>query len=165
MDELDESDFTERQRAYVQLRVRGHSPRSAGKLIGTSSYALEQWMKTPRGQELWKEETLYAQGAARLSRETITDGFLEAAEMAKTLRDPSSMVQAYRELGRMHGMYEADKKELILHGHIEITRRELIELSDAELISLMEKGRVIDGDFKKIGQAVPVHQPEESEGS
>jgi len=73
-----------------------------------------------------------------ISRETVMEGFQEAYEMAKSSNNPGAMTGANRELGKMCGYYEPDKKKIEISqtegmGHF----RYLESLSDEVLMEML----------------------------
>jgi phage terminase small subunit len=76
----------------------------------------------------------------RVTREDVIQRFLEAFELAKEEREPSAMVAAAKELGRMLGMYAPARVEAVV-GLEELTARGRYErMTDAELLALVDVG-------------------------
>ena len=84
-----------------------------------------------------------AADAARLSiqREDVLNGLLQAAEMAKLQCDPAGMVAAWKQVGHLMGYYSPAriKVDVSVAGSLEMKR--LSQLSDAELIKMIEEGQ------------------------
>jgi hypothetical protein len=80
--------------------------------------------------------------AARLgvTREGVIQRFLEAFELAKEEREPSAMVAAARELGRMLGMYAPARVEAVVDLEGLAIRGQYERMTDAELLALVEAG-------------------------
>lgn len=92
-----------------------------------------------------RAETVKATG---ISKEDIAQGLLEAALLAKTMADPSAMVRAYSELGKMLGHYAPEKK-ILEHEMGSKTLEAMRALPDAQLAQLA-KGRVIEGEVLHV---------------
>ena len=73
-----------------------------------------------------------------ISRDNVLEGFQEAYEMAKSSNNPGAMTGANRELGKMCGYYEPDKKKIEVSqtGGIQYLRH-LESLSDEELFAML----------------------------
>jgi len=73
----------------------------------------------------------------KISRENVLEGFQEAYEIAKDNNNPGAMTGACRELGKMCGYYEPDKKQIEVNqtekGHL----RYLESLSDEVLMEML----------------------------
>jgi phage terminase small subunit len=142
-DEL-KDEFTPKQREYVAYRVRGMTPYAAAKAIGdpTHSYYLERWLNGPKGQKLLTEMEATATIARPVPRAVVVDNLLEATEMARAARDPMGMIAANREIGRMFGYYEPERKEFLIAESIEVVQREIRSLSDNALLQIVNRKRL-----------------------
>ena len=88
-------------------------------------------------------QTRQAADATRLSiqREDVLNGLVEAATMAKLQCDPAGMVAAWKQVGHLMGYFSPEriKVDVNVAGSLEMGR--LNQLSDAELIKMIEAGR------------------------
>jgi hypothetical protein len=85
-----------------------------------------------------------------LSKSDVMTGMLDAVEAAATA---SELVMAWRELGKLIGAYEPERRILEIHDY---TEEDLKTLSDDDLVKL-SGGRMrdaIDGEFREIEGAV-----------
>lgn len=84
-----------------------------------------------------------AADATRLSiqREDVLNGLVEAAAMAKLQCDPAGMVAAWKQVGQLMGYYSPEriKVDVSVAGSLEMGR--LNQLSDAELLKIIEAGQ------------------------
>ena len=82
--------------------------------------------------------------AAQMTRKKVMDGFLDAIDMARVQGDPATMVSGWREVGKMCGLYEPEKKTL----DVNITAKRVIEkletLSTEELYEFIAEGEYTD---------------------
>ena len=84
------------------------------------------------------------------------DGMLEAIDLARILEKPTAMISGWKEVGRMCGFYEPDRKEITLNVQGAQLEKELKSLPREELYRLMEQhgqsldsiieGEVVNGD-------------------
>ena len=91
--------------------------------------------------------------AAQMDRKKVMAGFLEAIEIAKIQGDGGVMVAGWREVGRMCGLYEPEKKTL----DVNISAKRMIDkletLSTEELFELADESSAIDGEFTELPPA------------
>lgn len=79
-------------------------------------------------------------------------GLLEAVEMAKDQRQPGGMISGWKEIGRMCGFYEPEKREIRLSVNgqqlIEemktIPREKLLELASQQEDALEAEFEIVD---------------------
>lgn len=81
---------------------------------------------------------------ADLKRKDVVDGLLEAVEMARMIGDPNAMISAYRELARLCGLYEPEKKQ------IDISVSGGTRVNQIENLSDIELERIIQGEAQLI---------------
>ena len=92
--------------------------------------------------------------AAQMDRKKVMAGFLEAIDMAKIQGDTGVMVAGWREVGRMCGLYEPEKKTI----DVNITAKRMIEkletMTTEELFELAkeseEHDQAIDAEFTEL---------------
>ena len=134
--------LTEKQRLYALARAKGESVANAMAIAGYNeqqSYGYRM-DKMPNIQRLIEQErSLYAE-AAQMDRKRVIDLQLEAYEMAKTMAEPSTMVAAAREIGKICGLYEPKKVELTVNGSVQHEIHRFEAMSDAELLQVLAQG-------------------------
>lgn len=134
--------LTEKQKAYAVARARGDSVPNAMAIAGYNEqvsygYRLD---KMPNVQALIrKEQALYAE-AAQVDRKKVIDMQMEAYEMARTMAEPSTMVAAAREIGKICGLYEPKKVEVSINGTVQHEIHRFEAMSDAELLQVLAQG-------------------------
>lgn len=135
--------LTEKQKAYAVARARGETVPNAMAQAGYNEqpsygYRLD---KMPNVQALIRQEqALYAE-AAQMTRKKVIDMQLEAYEMAKTMAEPSTMVAAAREIGKICGLYEPKKVEINVSGQVQHEIHRFEAMSDAELLEVLAQGQ------------------------
>jgi phage terminase small subunit len=147
------------QRRYVEARLQGLPIVAAAKAAGlehanSHAHRLERSPKVRKAiKYLIKDSTANVE---ELTKSDVMTGMLDAVEAAATA---SELVMAWRELGKLIGAYEPEKKILEIHDY---TRDELKTLSEEELLKLSggKYADVIDGEFEEIRQS---HLPAEIE--
>lgn len=135
-----------RQLAYAQIRARGVERQQSAVLAGYAD-ADNAGVQVEESHDVQAEiERLRAETAvnAGVTKEMVAEGLKDAAELAKQMADPSGMVAAWRELGKLLGFYAPAVKKLEKGINKHDLLRAMDELSDAELLQ-MRNGRVVDG--------------------
>ena len=84
-----------------------------------------------------------------VTKEEVVGMLVDAGQMARLVGDPTGLVAAARELGKMLGFYAPEVKKT-LHGLDKGTlKKALEELSDEELHKLAH-AKVIDGESVRV---------------
>ena len=145
--------LNEQQRRFAYEWAQGESLHSAAVRAGYSpnSQMAYRMAKDPAILKIYNQEkALYAE-SCQMTRKKVMDGFLEAADMARTLADPTALVSAFREIGRMAGYYEPVKRTLDINISGNVTMKKLESMGDADLLKLI-KGEVEDVAFEMASQ-------------
>ena len=134
--------LTEKQKLYALARARGESVPNAMAAAGYNEQVSYGYRmdKMPNIQRvIQQEQALYAE-AAQIDRKKVIDMQLEAYEMAKTMAEPSTMVAAAREIGKICGLYEPRKVEVSVNGAIQHEVHRMEAMSDTELLAFLAQG-------------------------
>jgi len=135
------------QRRYVEARLQGLVVSAACRAAGIAPSDGSKYEGHPkvRAALKWcvKESGMKAE---ELSKSDVMTGMLDAVDAAATA---SELVMAWRELGKLIGAYEPEKKVFEIHDY---TRDELKTLSDDELLRLAgsKYADAIDGEFTEV---------------
>ena len=131
--------LTEKQKLFVKLWAQGETILAASLKAGYADHGTYAYrmVRMPNVLALYDAETRAYEEAAGMSRKTVMDMLLESYQAAKTLDEPSSMVSAAREIGRMCGYYEPVrvKHEVSVEGKMLVER--VNALSDEQLIEMI----------------------------
>ena len=139
--------LTIKQRRYVEARMQGLTKHAAARAAGvtdTQSYAYEQ---APTVQEAIRycirEST---KSVEELTKSDVLTGMMDAVAAAST---SAELVMAWREIGKLLGVYEPERKVLEVKDY---TQHELKQLSDKELLQLAGRQMrdVVDGEFHEL---------------
>lgn len=123
------------QKRYVEARLQGlpkyAAARAAGMAESSVPGAVRSWEKSPLVRAairyLIKEST---KSVEELTKNDVLQGMMDAVDSAATA---SELVMAWREVGKLLGSYEPERKILEIHDY---TSDELRELSDRDLLKL-----------------------------
>lgn len=155
--------LTDQQKLFVHYWAEGDSIPNAMKRAGYNdqpSYGYRM-QKMPNIQALYQKYKKEYEEAGRMTKKKVMDMHMEAFEMAKLLAEPSSMVAAAREVGRLCGYYEPTKVNINMNVKGNVTMQSMEKMSDAELIRLIEEGDNLDQDG---GADAPLELTDESGG-
>jgi len=139
--------LTKKQAKYVQHRARGLSREQSAIMAGYSENGGD-----PVAERIEKSETV-SQELARVRAETasnvgitkemVIEMLREAADLAKLQADPTGIVQAAREMGKMLGFYAPEVKKITRDMNKQDLQKLLTELTEDELLRLAN-AKVID---------------------
>lgn len=147
--------LTDMQRMFVRYWAGGETPRTAAIMAGyseTSSAIGWKMSRDPAILAMYREEKKLYEEQAAVTRKEVIDKLREAYDHAKMVDEPSAMVAAAREMGKMCGFYEPEVKITVnLHGDKLVEK--LSSLTDEQLIEIAEKGgELIDGEFARVAE-------------
>lgn len=150
----DDRHLTEMQMMFVRHWAAGETILSASARAGyhdggTYGYRLA---KDPAVIKIYEREKKLYEASCQMTRKKVMDGFLEAAEMARIQADPTALVGAWREVGKMCGYYEPVRKRIDINVNGSVTQK--VERMDDETLLKIIRGEigaeVIDMDLNEI---------------
>jgi phage terminase small subunit len=112
----------------------GYSPKTAREMASEN-------LSKPHISAVLRKRQAQASEELNITREGVIKGLLDAFELAKSERNPASMVSAMATVAKMLGFYspEVKKVELDVQGRVGMGR--MNALSDAELLRIIGAGR------------------------
>lgn len=136
--------LTDMQRQFAIAWASGESIASACIRAGYADDGLGYRLaRMPNVRRLYDSEKAKYEAAAQMTRKKVMDMHLEAFEMARLMAEPSSMVAAAREIGKMCGYYEPVKLQVTHNHQGEVAVRQLNAMSDADLLKLITGGSAL----------------------
>jgi phage terminase small subunit len=138
------------QKRYVEARLQGLNMTAAARAAGVESCAqtsAQNIEKSPKVRAairyLIKESTL---NVNELTKSDVMTGMMDAVEAAATAGE---LVMAWREIGKLLGAYEPERKILEIHDY---SQDELKTLTDKDLLNLAggKLKEVVDAEFQEI---------------
>lgn len=134
--------LTDKQKLFVKFWAEGESISTASVRAGynDSGTMAYRMVKMPNVLQLYHQIKAKYEEASQMSRTKVMDGLLEAAEMAKLMAEPSTMVQAWKTIGQMCGYFAPveHRMKVDVTGNIVVDR--LNGMSDAELLKVITSG-------------------------
>jgi hypothetical protein len=119
------------------------------KQVGVKRSSLRYWEKnSAEFRRAIAIEHARSQQVINMSRKRVLHGLLEAIDLAKDQRQPTGMIAGWKEIGRMCGFYEPERREVKLSVDSQQLVQELQTLSKEKLLELMHTP--IEGDFEVV---------------
>ena len=113
--------------------------------------SLSRWKRTsPDFKQAMAMEYRRSQLAANMNRKTVLNGMLKAIEIAEDARQPSSMITGWKEVARMCGYYEPERREILLSVDSGKLLEQIQTLPKAKLLELWKENEAVDGEFEVV---------------
>ena len=135
--------LTVKQRRYVEARLQGLVPSAAAKAAGLA----HNEERSPRVREALRWAVEESLGSVEdIGKNDVLQGMKDAVSAAATATE---LIQAWREIGKLIGAYEPERKILEVHDY---TKEELKSLSEDDLLRLAgdKMNEAIDGEFYEL---------------
>lgn len=145
--------LNDRERIFVESVARGMNQTMAARTAGYEHPAVHghHMMKKPKIQDAVAQFHRKHEKSVQMTRKKVMEGMLEAIEMAKVQADPGTMVNGWREIGRMCGYYAAERKVIDINISAKRVVDKLETLTDAELLEMISKDEeAIEGEFAEV---------------
>jgi phage terminase small subunit len=136
--------LTDKMRQFVHHWAKGDSIPSATLRAGYAGDGIGyQLCRMPNVLALYHAEKAKYEEASQMTRAKVMDMLMESYDMAKLMSEPSTMVAAAREVGKMCGYYAPveHKLKVDVSGNIVVDR--LNSMSDAELLKVITQGKAM----------------------
>ncbi len=121
---------------------------------GVTTIQLAKWkLQSPHFRRQMDIEHNRSKQAAGMQRKHVLQGILEAITIAKKLGQPSSMISGWKEVGRMCGFYEPDRKEITLSLEKKEFMRDIKSMTTEQLLELAHRRieeEVLEGEFEVV---------------
>lgn len=134
--------LTEKQKLFTKFWAQGESILSASAKAGyndsgTYAYRLVQ---QPNVLALKSKYEAEYRESVMMDRQQVMEGLKESIDMAKLMSEPATMIAGWREIGKLCGFYAPVEQKIKIDVSGDVTMRTLNQLSDAELLELIQKG-------------------------
>jgi hypothetical protein len=144
----------ERETIYAQMIVAGMKPPGAARAAGYKQpeklgYRVLKRTHVAKAVQFLAEEN---RKAAQMTREKVMNGFSEAIDMARMQGDAGNMVAGWREIGRMCGLYEPERKQVDVNLNAKRVISKLETMSTDELFDFIEgeSEEVVEAEFEAL---------------
>lgn len=144
------------QKKYVEERAKGQTKTQSAILAG---YAPDPTSVPPVEDSKTVQEALAKVRSelatnSGITKEDVVQMLVDAASMAKLMADPTGLVAAARELGKMLGFYAPEVKK-VTHGLDKNSLRAVLDEMTDEDLSRLANARAIDGEVKRLPDGIP----------
>lgn len=126
-------DLTVKELKFADAVLRGMAERQAAKLAGLKEASV--------GGHVHEYIAAEKQRMAReqfVSRHDVIEGLKEGIEMGRLVSDPGAMISGWREIGKMLGYYEPERRQIDVAVRGSLTMDQMRELPDHELLKIIE---------------------------
>jgi hypothetical protein len=145
--------LTTQELAFVEAICAGMTPAQAYKSAGYTSRLSAVQSNHPIHRPVVKDAIAARQNKmrddAQISRGDVLRGLQRAIKDASLQADSMAQIAGWREIGKMLGYYEPEKREIVLSDRREEAIRQLQEVSMDDLLELAGDS-VIDGEFELV---------------
>jgi len=119
--------------------------------VGITNQSLTRWKKErPNFKRAMQTEYRRSQQVANMNRKVVLNGMLKSIEMAEDLRQPSSMITGWKEVARMCGYYEPERREILLSVDSAKLLEQIQTLPKAKLLELWHEHESVDAEFEVV---------------
>jgi len=133
--------LTAKQKQFVEAWAKGESVPNACLRAGYADDGLGYRMvRMPNVLAYKAEFERKYEAAAEMTRKKVMDMLIESYDMAKLMAEPSTMVAAAREVGKMCGYYAPVETRVKVDVSGNIVMDRLSSMSDEELLAIITKG-------------------------
>jgi hypothetical protein len=131
--------LTEKQKLFVKYWAEGESISTASARAGYADGAQMAYRMTrmPNVLALYNTYKAKYEEDGQMTRTKVMDMLKESYDMAKLMAEPSSMVAAAREIGKMCGYYAPVETRVKVDVNGNVLHQRLSNLSDAELLKII----------------------------
>lgn len=142
---------------YAEARLQGLAPSAACRAAGILPTDMSKYERDPKIRQAihWAVKETF-EDVGDITKNDVLRGMKDAVEAAATAQD---LISAWREIGKLIGAYEPERKILEVHDY---TREELKSLSEEDLLKLAggKMNDAIDGEFYELGGGEDEHEEE-----
>ena len=136
-----------KQKVFADAILEGHSQSDAARAAGYHPTNASNVMRQEEVQEYLAEARREVGDLTTIKRLDVLNIFLEAIDMARTLADPSQMINGAKEVGKMMGFYEPETIKLEIEGNSKALANKFKALTDSELYEIAAgRAKVVDGE-------------------
>ena len=124
---------------YVLSKNGAKSAVAAGYSARSARITASKLLTKPNIQTALRARQQEIETQLQVTRQGVLDGLQEAIELARAQGNPTALIGAWREIGKMCGYYAPERKHVELSAKGERTMRRLEVLSDEELLAMAEQ--------------------------
>lgn len=142
--------LTDKQHAYAEARLDGKSKNESKRVAGYSDKNKEVEKSRDVTQYIADRQGELVE-MTQIRRVDVLNMLKDAYDMAKQMAEPSTMVSAAKEIGKMLGFYEPETIKVELSTNQSNIQRKLMTMSDEELLRIASgTAKVIEGEAEHV---------------
>lgn len=147
----DTDELSSRERKFCESLALGMTKRQAAKLAKyrQPTQAANRMLKRPRVRAYLQELYDDAKEKTLITRDNVVEGMQAAVEDAKLQGDPMAQIAGWREIGKILGLYAAERKELNVTGHLNHATQQIANMNEQQLLE-MAGDDAIEGEFQIV---------------
>lgn len=145
--------LTEKQTLFVRYMAEGLTQTASARMAGYSSPGTDALalMKNSKIQHALAAEREKTAKTNEMTKKKVIDGFKEAIDMARTQAEPNTMINGWREIGRMCGFYEPTKTDIRVSVEGKALLKQIEQMDDQQLLEELGEGEdVIDAEWIEL---------------
>lgn len=136
------------KRLIHNVEVLGMPISRAGELAGVSNP--HHALKDPRAVAMRASLKATLKSRAQVTREDVVIGIRDAIDQAVLMSDSRAQIMGWSEISKMQGYEKPRAIEINLNVSNNVLKKEVQQLSDTELLRLVDEREVIDADFYEL---------------
>jgi hypothetical protein len=140
MDTLSDSE----EKFLYHVEILGFTPARAAGLCGIDSP--QNVLAKPRAVEMRAQLKDSLRKKTEITKEDVINGFMHAIQQADLLGEPMTQIAGWERISKMLG-YDKPVEVIIWNADAKGIRRQIAQVSDAELVKMLEADNIVDGEF------------------
>ena len=139
--------ITQKQKVFADAILEGHTPSDAARAAGYHPSNASNVMRQEEIQQHLAEGRREIRDVTTVKRLDVLNIFMEAIDMARTLADPSQMINGADKVAKMMGYYAPETLKLEIEGNSKALSAKFKQLSDDELFEIAAgRAKVVEGE-------------------
>ena len=138
----------ERHKVFADAFLETGNKSKAARIAGYNPGNVDNVMREEEVQQYLQEARQELTDVSSLRRVDVLNIFMEAIDMARTLADPSQMINGADKVAKMMGYYAPETLKLEVEQNSASLQHKFRQLSDAELYEIAaSRAKVVDGEI------------------
>lgn len=143
------SNLTPKQTHYVKMRAAGYTPSASAEAAYGNPSACTRNESNPVIQAALRSMCQDTQERLNINREHCLRIMAEAVEMARIMSEPTTMIAGAREMAKMCGFYEPERREIAVTDQAGRLLHKVSQLTDSQLTKMLNSPdtSIIDAEY------------------
>lgn len=141
-----------KQKVFADVLLEGRSQSEAARAAGYHPANASNVMRQEEVQGYLAESRREVSDLTTIKRLDVLNIFMEAIDMARTLADPSQMINGADKVAKMMGYYAPETLKLEVENNTKALSAKFKALTDAELLEIAAgRAKVVEGEVISEG--------------